>query len=171
MRSMSDPAEHPNVARVVAAAHEAGLSIEVQRFSVATRTAGDAARAVGCQIGQIVKSLVFMVDGQPVVALLSGAHRLDTTRLSTVLGAREVRRADGDEARHATGYAIGGVPPLGHRTELPLLIDRHLLEHEWVWAAAGLPDAIFRVEPHALARASGARVADLAEVKVADGPA
>jgi Cys-tRNA(Pro) deacylase len=171
MRSMSETAEHPNVARVMAAAREAGLSIEVRRFPAETRTAQDAARAVDCDVGQIVKSLVFVADGQPVVALVSGAHRLDTARLAAVLGARQVRRASGDEARAATGYAIGGVPPLGHRSRLPLLVDRHLLQHEWVWAAAGLPDAVFRVDPQALARAGGARIAELAELTDEDGRA
>ena len=161
MAASSEPM-HPNVARVLAAAGEAGLELNVQRFPEGTRSAADAARAIGCQVGQIVKSLVFMADGAPVVALVSGAHQLDTARLAVELGASEVRRATGDEAREATGYAIGGVPPLGHATAVPVLIDRHLLTHEVVWAAAGLPDAVFAVEPGRLARAAGARQANLA---------
>lgn len=153
---------HPNVERVVAAAAAAGLSIEVRRFSEETRTAADAARAVGCEVGQIVKSLVFVADGAPVLALVSGAHQLDPQRLAAALGASEVRRATGDEARQATGYAIGGVPPLGHVTTLPVLVDRQLLGHPEVWAAAGLPDAVFPADPVALARAAGAREAELA---------
>jgi len=154
---------HPNVARVVEAAATAGLTIDVVRFPEGTRSAADAARAVGCSVGQIVKSLVFLGDDRPVVALVSGADRLDLTRLARELGATEVRRADGDEVRAATGFAIGGVPPLGHASQLPVLIDARLLEHAEVWAAAGLPDAVFRVEPHALAIAAGAVVAQLAE--------
>jgi prolyl-tRNA editing enzyme YbaK/EbsC (Cys-tRNA(Pro) deacylase) len=153
---------HPNAARVTAAAADAGLEVRVQRFATETRTAADAASAVGCEVGQIVKSLVFMADGTPVLALVSGAHQLDPARLAAELGAAEVRRATGDEARRATGYAIGGVPPLGHATALPVLIDRHLLRHDVVWAAAGLPDAVFPVDPGRLASAAGAREADLA---------
>ncbi len=162
--AMADPspAVHPNIARVTRAAADAGLQIEVRRFPEETRTAADAARAVGCEVGQIVKSLVFVADGTPVVALVSGAHQLDTERLGGAMGASHVRRATGDEARTATGFAIGGVPPLGHASPLPVLIDRHLLEHELVWAAAGLPDAVFPAEPRALATAAAARVADLA---------
>ena len=153
---------HPNVARVVAAAADAGLPIEVRRFPEETRTAADAARAVGCEVGQIVKSLVFMADEAPVLALVSGSHQLDPARLAAALEASSVRRATGDEARRATGYAIGGVPPLGHATSLPVLVDRHLLRHPVVWAAAGLPDAVFPADPALLARAAGAREADLA---------
>ena len=153
---------HPNVERVVAAAAATGLRIEVERFPEGTRTAEDAARAVGCEVAQIVKSLVFMADGRAALALVSGANRLDPARLASALGATEARRATGDEARAATGYAIGGVPPIGHATPLPVLVDRNLLSHERLWAAAGLPDAVFGVEPDDLVRASGGRVADLA---------
>ena len=153
---------HPNVRRVVEAAATAGLVIEVVRFPAGTHTAEDAARAVGCSVAQIVKSLVFVVDGDPVVALVSGADRLDPTRLASAMHAAHVRRADGDEVRAATGYAIGGVPPLGHARPLPILIDERLLLQAEVWAAAGLPDAVFRVAPDALAGAAGARRASLA---------
>ena len=153
---------HSNVLRVVEAAARAGLAIEVVRFPASTRTAADAALAVGCDVAQIVKSLVFMVDGEPVVALLSGADRLDPGRLAAAMGASDVRRAEGDEVRAATGYAIGGVPPLGHARPLPVLMDEHLLVQPEVWAAAGLPDAVFRVTPQALERAAGARRASLA---------
>jgi Uncharacterized conserved protein len=162
---MNDPGRepmHPNVRRVMQAAESAGLAIEVVRFPAGTRTAEDAARAVGCSVAQIVKSLVFVVDGDPIVALLSGADRLDPARLATAMDATHVRRADGDEVRAATGCAIGGVPPLGHERPLPVLIDERLLAQAEVWAAAGLPDAVFRVSPQALERASGARRASLA---------
>jgi len=153
---------HPNVERVIAAAREAGLDIEVERFPEGTRTAADAARAVGCDVAQIVKSLVFMADDRPVLALVSGANRLDERRLAGVLGAERVRKADGDEARAATGYAIGGVPPFGHDTAVRVAVDRDLLTHATVWAAAGLPDAVFAITPDDLVRVSGAIPTDIA---------
>jgi prolyl-tRNA editing enzyme YbaK/EbsC (Cys-tRNA(Pro) deacylase) len=153
---------HPNVRRVVDAASAAGLPIEVQRHADGARTAQDAARAVGCDVAQIVKSLVFVADGTPVLALVSGADRLDTGRLAAELGASDVRRAGADEARQATGFPIGGVPPLGHREPLPVLIDEHLLRHDLVWAAAGLPDAVFSADPRRLAVAAGARTVRVA---------
>jgi Cys-tRNA(Pro) deacylase len=156
---------HPNLTRVIAAAASAGLAIEVVRFPQETRTAAEAARAVGCDVAQIVKSLVFMADGEPVIALLSGADRLDPSRLAAATGASEVRRADADEARAATGFAIGGVPPFGHARPLTVLIDERLLAHEVVWAAAGLPDAVFEVAPRALQAAAEARLAALATVR------
>jgi prolyl-tRNA editing enzyme YbaK/EbsC (Cys-tRNA(Pro) deacylase) len=159
---MTEAAVHPNVARVVRAAVDAGLTIVVRRFPEGTRTADDAARAIGCQVAQIVKSLVFVADGQPVVALVSGVDRLDPERLGAALGATNVRRADGDEVRRATGYPIGGVPPFGHAVPTPVLIDERLFAQDEVWAAAGLPDAVFRSTPGALAEASGARRATLA---------
>ena len=154
---------HPNVSRVVAAASEAGLEIDVERFPEGTRTAADAARAVGCDVAQIVKSLVFMADAAPILALASGANRVDAQRLGAALSATDVRRADGDEARAATGFAIGGIPPFGHDRPLTVLIDRDLLSHDRLWAAAGLPDAVFPITPDDLVLTSGGRVVDLAE--------
>jgi len=154
---------HPNVGRVVAAASVAGLDIEVERFPEGTRTAADAARAIGCDVSQIVKSLVFVVGEEAVLALASGTNRVDTARLGQALGVGGVRRADGDEAREATGFAIGGIPPFGHDRPLTVLVDRDLLTHDRLWAAAGLPDAVFAITPEALVRASGGRVVDLAD--------
>lgn len=154
---------HPNVDRVVAAARAAGLEIDVTRFPDGTRTAADAARAVGCDVAQIVKSLVFVADGRPVVALVGGSNRADLELMARAFGAAEVRRADGVEAREATGYAIGGVPPFGHATPVAVVVDRDLLHHERLWAAAGLPDAVFPVAPEDLVRVSGGRVVELAE--------
>lgn len=154
---------HPNVARVTDAARAAGVDISVERFPEGTRTAADAARAVGCEVGQIVKSLVFMADARPVVALVSGANRVDLGRLATAVGATEARRADGDEARAATGFAIGGVPPFGHGSQVAVVIDRDLLAFDRVWAAAGLPDAVFAIAPDDLLRASGGTIADVKE--------
>jgi prolyl-tRNA editing enzyme YbaK/EbsC (Cys-tRNA(Pro) deacylase) len=153
---------HPNVARVVAAAHAAGVEIAVRRFPQGTRTATDAARAVGCDVAQIVKSLVFMADGRPILALVSGVNRADPARLAAVTGAARVERATGDEARVATGFAIGGVPPFGAQGELSVVVDEDLLRHDVVWAAAGLPDAVFPIAPDELVRATGGRVAGIA---------
>lgn len=153
---------HPNITRVVGAAADAGLEISVQRFPEGTRTADDAARAVGCEVSQIVKSLVFMVDDRAVVALVSGANRVDMAKLSAALGASTARRANGDEARAATGVAIGGVPPFGHERPVSVVVDPDLLRHDRVWAAAGLPDAVFAIGPGDLVRVSGGTVADLA---------
>jgi Cys-tRNA(Pro) deacylase len=154
---------HPNVARVTDAARAAGVEISVERFPEGTRTAADAARAVGCEVGQIVKSLVFMADDRPIVALVSGANRVDLARLARATGAAEARRADGDEARAATGFAIGGVPPFGHATQVSVLVDRDLLAYDRVWAAAGLPDAVFAITPAELVGATGGDVADIRE--------
>jgi prolyl-tRNA editing enzyme YbaK/EbsC (Cys-tRNA(Pro) deacylase) len=137
-----------------------GLDVDVRRFPAGTRTAEDAARAIGCDVSQIVKSLVFTAGGRPLVALVSGSNRLDTGRLEALTGA-PVARAGADLAREATGYAIGGVPPFGHASRLPVYMDRDLARHEVVWAAAGRPDAVFPIAPARLAELSGARVEDL----------
>lgn len=159
----TDRTAHPNVERVVRAARAAGVEIVVQRFPQGARTAEDAAAAVGCEVGQIVKSLVFVADDRPVIALVSGTNRLDTSRLAATLGATAVRRADGNEARAATGYAIGGVPPFGYGRALEVVMDRDLAGWDHVWAAAGLPDVVFEITPADLERTSRARVADVAE--------
>jgi prolyl-tRNA editing enzyme YbaK/EbsC (Cys-tRNA(Pro) deacylase) len=134
--------------------------IAVTQFPEGTRTAVDAARAVGCELGQIVKSLVFVAGGRPVVALVSGANRLDERRLSDVAG-EPVLKADAETARNATGYAIGGVPPFGHATDVPVFMDRDLLGYALVWAAAGRPDSVFEIAPDRLRDLSAATVADL----------
>lgn len=158
---MDSGTDHPNVVRVREAAGAGGVPIEVRRFPEGTRTADDAARAIGCGVEQIVKSLVFVADDRPVVALVSGADRVDTERLAEAIGATSARRASGEEARLHTGYPIGGVPPIGHRSDVTVVLDAHLLGHRVVWAAAGLPDAVFEIEPQTLARISGAVVRDV----------
>ena len=139
-----------------------GLSFEVKRFPQGTRTAAEAARAVGCDVGQIVKSLVFVADDEPFLALTSGRNQADPSRMAARLGASEVRRANADEVRAATGFAIGGTPPFGHLRPLTVLVDRDLLGWDEVWAAAGTPDAVFALSPDDLVRASGGRVEDFA---------
>jgi prolyl-tRNA editing enzyme YbaK/EbsC (Cys-tRNA(Pro) deacylase) len=136
------------------------IGVTVKQFPSGTRTAVDAARAVGCDVGQIVKSLVFVAAGRPVVALVSGANRLYEGRLAAVAGS-PVTKADAEIARTATGYAIGGVPPFGHASDIPVFMDRDLLDHEVVWAAAGRPDSVFEIAPQRLRELSQAEVADL----------
>jgi prolyl-tRNA editing enzyme YbaK/EbsC (Cys-tRNA(Pro) deacylase) len=149
--------------RFLEAARVLGHDVEVRRFPDGTKTAVDAARAVGCEVGQIVKSLVFMADDRPLLALTSGANRVDTARLATLAQARVVRRATPEEARAATGFAVGGTPPFGHPARIRTFLDRDLLGHDEVWAAAGTPDSVFRVTPEELRRTSGAVVEDVKE--------
>ncbi len=149
--------------RFLEAARVLGHPVEVRRFAEGTKTAEDAARAIGCDVGQIVKSLVFVADGRPVLALTSGANRVDTSRLARAAAASEVRRATPDEAREATGYAVGGTPPFGHDRQVRAFIDRDLLSYQEIWAAAGTPDTVFRTTPVELQRAARAAVADFRE--------
>jgi prolyl-tRNA editing enzyme YbaK/EbsC (Cys-tRNA(Pro) deacylase) len=153
------------IERFLAAARGAGVEPEVRRFPEGTKTAEAAARAVGCGIGQIVKSLVFMADGDPLIALTSGANRADPRRLAALVGGNQVRRADPEQARAATGFAIGGTPPFGHPRPVTVLMDRDLLGYDLLWAAAGTPDAIFPITPAELLRATGAKVVDLKAVE------
>jgi prolyl-tRNA editing enzyme YbaK/EbsC (Cys-tRNA(Pro) deacylase) len=149
--------------RFLEAATVLGHPVEVRRFPEGTKTAEDAARAVGCDVRAIVKSLVFIADERPVLALTSGANRVDVGKLASLSGATHVRRATPEEARTATGFAVGGTPPFGHPQRVLTFLDRDLLGHEEVWAAAGAPDAVFRTSPSELARTAGARVADVRE--------
>jgi prolyl-tRNA editing enzyme YbaK/EbsC (Cys-tRNA(Pro) deacylase) len=151
------------IERFFRAAEALGLTLEVRECAQGTRTAGDAARAIGCEVGQIVKSLVFVAGHEPFLALTSGSNRVDTARLGELMGGLPIRRASPDEAREATGYAIGGTPPFGHRRHLRVFLDRDLLGYEEVWAAAGTPTAVFPITPEDLLRASEALPADLKE--------
>ena len=151
------------VERFLGHASRAGLTLEVRRFPEGTKTAIDAARAVGCDLGQIVKSLVFVGDGEIFVALTSGRNRADPARLAQLVGASDVRTATADEARAATGYVIGGTPPFGYPTPVRVLIDEDLLGYEVVWAAAGTPDSVFPIAPATLATAAGAEPARFTE--------
>lgn len=159
----AEPAIHPSIQRVVDAARQRGLAIEVRHFPEGTRTAQEAAEAVGASLGQIAKSMVFLADGKPILVLTSGPNRVDAAKVARHLGANQVRRASADEVRQATGFAIGGVPPFGHAQPLPVLFDYDLLQFETIWAAAGTPNAVFAIEPQRLAEASGAVVADIKE--------
>jgi Cys-tRNA(Pro) deacylase len=155
------PPVHPNAERVAAAARALGFELDLREFPEGTRTAEDAARAIGVEVGQIVKSLVFTLDGELVMALVSGSNRLDEARLAATLGGAEVGRADADGVRAATGYAIGGVPPFGHPSALPTAIDEDLLTFDVVWAAAGTPRDVFAIAPAELVRLTGGTLARL----------
>lgn len=147
--------------KVVAAAAEAGLAIDVTEFPEGTKTAADAAAAIGCEVAAIVKSLVFVVDEEPVVALVPGDRRLDTDRLAEVAGGSAARRASLEEVRDATGFAAGGTPPFGHARALRVFADNALKRHDPVWAAAGTPTTVFPISIADLDRLSRPAWADL----------
>ena len=152
---------HRNVETVIAAAGEKGLAIEPRPFPEGTKTAQDAAAAIGVEVGQIVKSLVFLVDGAPVMALVPGDRRLDESLLAEAVGGSVVERPDADAVRDAVGFPIGGVPPIGHA--LPVYIDRGLLAYDEVWAAAGTWTDVFAVAPDDLLRVTSATLCPLSE--------
>ncbi|HBQ52150.1 MAG TPA: aminoacyl-tRNA deacylase [Acidimicrobium sp.] len=152
---------HPNTLRVIAAAREAGLAITTRRFPEGTKTAADAAAAIGVSVGQIVKSLVFAVDGEIVMAYVSGANQLDEKKLAAAAGGSKCSRVDADAVRAATGYPIGGVPPFGHSTQLRVFVDPDLLQYDEVWAAAGTWNDNFGAAPADIVRVAGGVVTDL----------
>jgi Cys-tRNA(Pro) deacylase len=158
---MSDEKIHPNVARVTQAAKDAGLEIEVRKFPEGTKTAQDAADAIGVTVGQIVKSLVFGVDDEIVMALVSGVNQLDEKKLAAAAGGSKCKRVDADAVREATGYAIGGVPPFGHTTQLRVFVDPDLLQYDEVWAAAGTWNDNFGANPNDIVRVAGGVITDL----------
>lgn len=149
-------------ARIESALHTRGVEAHIRQFPDSTRTAAEAAGAIGTTVGQIVKSLVFLAGEQPVLALMSGSNRLALSRLGALVGA-SVEKADADAVRRATGYAIGGVPPVGFPAAIPTYLDRDLLAYDTVWAAAGTPHHVFPIAPQDLLRITDATVADLKE--------
>jgi prolyl-tRNA editing enzyme YbaK/EbsC (Cys-tRNA(Pro) deacylase) len=160
--------EHPAVLRVLDAAARKGVSLDISVFPDSTHTAGDAARAVGAELAQIVKSLVFVStrdDGEleAIVCLISGADRVDLERLAAVVGRRDIRRASAREANELTGFSIGGIPPFGHSQRARVIMDPELGRYATVWAAAGLPTAVFPVSPATLRMLADAHVAPIAE--------
>src|SRR5262245_56555454 len=148
--------------RVVESLRAASVEAAVTEFSESTRTAEEAAMAVGATVGQIVKSLVFLAGERPILVLVSGAHRADPTKLAQAAGA-PISRASAEVVRTVTGYSIGGVPPLGHTQHLPTYLDQALQQYETVWASAGTPNAVFPIAPAELLRITGASVIELAE--------
>ena len=166
---------HAAIRRVVDAAAKKGVTLEITVFDESTHTAAEAAGAVGAELGQIVKSLVFVSprdDGslEPILCLVSGPNRVDLNRLAAVLARPDVRRATAREANELTGFSIGGIPPIGHARRLRVIMDPDLGRYATVWAAAGLPTAVFPVAPDALRMLSDAHVAPVAELGEADGP-
>lgn len=164
------PADHPAVRRVLDAAERKGVTLEVVAFDESTHTAQEAAAAVGADLGQIVKSLVFVAphaeDAQePIVCLVSGRNRVDVARLAAVTSEPEIRRATAREAYDLTGFSIGGIPPIGFERALRVIMDPDLGRYPTVWAAAGLPTAVFEVPPATLRILANAIVAPIVEVQ------
>lgn len=153
---------HRNVRQVVEAGRALGVDVHAREFAQGTRTAADAAQAIGVELGQIVKSLVFGVDGEVVVALVSGENLLDEHKLAQAAGADRAWREDADTVRETTGYPVGGIPPFGHREPLRVFVDEDLLDYEELWAAAGTPHVNFPITPQALLRATGGTICSLA---------
>lgn len=149
--------------RVQAALHEHGLDVKAVRLPASTRTAPEAAAAVGCDVGAIAKSLLFLADGEPVLVICAGDRRVDTRRVAALMGASQVAMAPAEDVRRITGYSIGGVPPLGHATPLRKIMDTALLRWPVIYAAGGAHDALFPVEPGLLASVIGAQLEDVGQ--------
>lgn len=149
-----------SVERVRAALLAGGHPDTIREFPAGTRTAADAAEAVGCEVAQIAKSIVFRAGGQAALVIASGANRVDARKVGEVLGVK-LKRADADFVRETTGFAIGGVSPVGHIAPPLLVIDRDLLDLHPIYAAAGSPSHVFRTEAEDLVRLTGAKVADI----------
>jgi prolyl-tRNA editing enzyme YbaK/EbsC (Cys-tRNA(Pro) deacylase) len=156
-------AKHPAVDRVRSALSDAGIAAEVVTLPDAARTARAAADAIGCDVAQIANSLVFRCErsGTPLLVMTSGANRVDTARVAALIG-EPIGKADASFVRGSTGFAIGGVAPVGHVAPVRTLIDRGLFRHAEIWAAAGHPHTVFRLSPDALLRVTGGTVADVA---------
>ncbi len=155
-------ATSPSIRKVEAALQARGVECRVVEFAHTTRTAAQAAAAIGCEVAQIAKSLVFKGgrSGRPLLVIASGANRVDEAKLKALVG-EPVARPDAEYVRARTGFAIGGVPPVAHAEPLYTYFDRDLMGHHRIWASAGTPFAVFRLTPEALARLTGGRVAEL----------
>ena len=147
--------------RVQQALDACGLESRVVRLPNSTRTASEAAQAVGCEVGAIAKSLLFKADGEPLLVICAGDRRVNTVAVANIVGAVDVRMASADDVRAVTGYAIGGVPPIGHATSIRTLMDTSLLRWPVIYAAAGAHDALFPVDPNRLLEVLGATPADV----------
>jgi prolyl-tRNA editing enzyme YbaK/EbsC (Cys-tRNA(Pro) deacylase) len=147
--------------KVTKAVRELGLDVHVRTFESPTRTTREAAEAVGCEEGQIAKSLVFIADGEPILVVASGRHRVDLALVCEAVDCADARAATPEEVRSATGFSVGGVPPCGH--DLPVIFDVALLEYETVWAAGGDGNTVFEVDPRVLAERTGAQTAPVGE--------
>jgi len=152
-----------SVERVRAALLQRGITEPtIREFAESTATAADAAAAIGTHVERIVKSLVFMAGAQPILVLVSGTHRVDLHKVAALVG-QPITRASAEQVRQHTGYAVGGVPPVGHAQPLATYVDRDLLEHVEVWAAAGTPNSVFAITPRELVRITGGHVHDVAQ--------
>lgn len=158
--------ERGSVERVRAALAAAGVASEIREFDASTRTSAEAAAAIGCGVEEIAKSLVFRGNpsGQAVLIVASGGNRIDEKKVAAVLGER-IEKADADFVRRETGFAIGGVAPLAHLKPVKVLIDADLMAFATIWAAAGAPNAVFRLTPDALRRLTGGAVADVKKIQ------
>jgi len=157
----------PGIRRVVEAASRKGVVLDIRLMPDSTRSAEEAAAAVDAELGQFVKSLLFVAprpEGRlvPVVCLVSGRNQVDLSLLAAATGEVAIRGATAREARDLTGYSIGGIPPFGHGRDVPILMDQDLCKYQWVWAAAGTDSAVFRVAPRTLRMLSNALVVPLA---------
>jgi prolyl-tRNA editing enzyme YbaK/EbsC (Cys-tRNA(Pro) deacylase) len=151
---------HPNAERVRSALLQAGARADIVEFPEGTRTSADAAAAIGTTIAQIAKTLVFLADGDPVLVIASGPDRVSEERLGAHLDAT-ITRANADDVRAATGFPIGGVPPVGHPQPVRTVLDSALLAHDEIWSAGGTPNAVFPTTPDELIRVTGAEVVDV----------
>jgi prolyl-tRNA editing enzyme YbaK/EbsC (Cys-tRNA(Pro) deacylase) len=163
-----EPIDHVGIQRVRDAAARKGVSLDIRVFDESTHTAAEAAATVDAELGQIVKSLVFVTPGgdgalEPLICLVSGPNRVDLARLAAVTGERDIRRATAREAQELTGFSIGGIPPIGHTRTIRTVMDPDLGRFEVVWAAAGTPTAVFAVPPATLRTLANATVAPIAE--------
>ena len=159
---MSQKPLKESVQRVQAAIEAKGFEFEIKTFPAGTRTAQDAAAAIGCSVGQIAKSLIFRgrESDRPVLVIASGPNRVDESKVADLIG-EAIGRADADFVRQRTGFAIGGVPPVGHKEPPLVLIDQDLLDHAVIWAAAGTPASVFALAPTALPELAGGKLADI----------
>lgn len=159
---MSEETLKQSARRVQAVLQESGIESQVREFPASTRSAEEAAAAIGCSVAQIVKSLIFRAEtsGEPVLVLAGGGNRVDEAAVGDLLG-EPIKRAKPEFVRAATGFAIGGVPPVGHLRKPVTLIDRDLMALPEIWAAAGTPNAVFSLTPEQLASITGGRIADI----------
>lgn len=153
---------HPNAQRVQETLTALGATGKVRELDASTRTSAEAAEAIGTTVAQIAKSLVFLAGDEPVLVIASGLNRVSLQKLGNHLG-RPIKRADADTVKQATGFPIGGVPPVGHGTPIQTVIDRDLLGYEEIWAAGGTPHAVFPTTPEELVRITEGEVVEVRE--------
>lgn len=151
---------HRNAEKIQAILNEYGLDLQVREFKESTRTSAEAAEAVGCELGQIAKSIIFKGNSsqKPICVIASGVNRVDEKKIRAIMG-EKIKKADADYVLAHTGYPIGGVPPVGH--SIPTLIDPDLMNHDEIWAAAGTPHAVFKLTPQQLLDLTRGRVVDV----------